>query len=257
MKVPVKKLEALEADRLDQTSDAVFVRALASGVCRALKIDPVPILERLPRSPIPRLNREERVVNTAFTVPTASRSWSLPDILTKPAAIGVIALVVGAGVLLLLPDSMSRLGRGEHVQVPVVNEPSPATAGTNMANVPVTTLTANPAEAASAPFVMAEASQAAAAGKSASAPAGPDVAGSASGLVAFHVRGSSWVEVTDSRGVVQLRKTLQSGERAAASGELPLSVIIGRADVTEVEVRGKPFALDTVAKENVARFEVK
>lgn len=39
MKVPVKKLEALEADRLDLLPDAVFVRALASSVCRTLKID--------------------------------------------------------------------------------------------------------------------------------------------------------------------------------------------------------------------------
>jgi len=151
MKVPVKKLEALEADRLDQTSDAVFVRALASGVCRALKIDAGPILERLPRSPIPRLDREERVVNAAFSVPMVSRSWSLPDLLTKPAAIGVIALVIGAGVLLLLPDSISLLGRGEHLQAPAVNETSTTTTGTagaNVASVSVIKQTVSPTEAA-------------------------------------------------------------------------------------------------------------
>ncbi len=47
MKVPVKKLEALEADRYEALPDAVFVRALASGVCRALKVDPEPILAKL------------------------------------------------------------------------------------------------------------------------------------------------------------------------------------------------------------------
>ena len=36
MKVPVKKLEALEADRLDLLPDAVFVRALAASVCRLI-----------------------------------------------------------------------------------------------------------------------------------------------------------------------------------------------------------------------------
>jgi cytoskeleton protein RodZ len=51
---------------------------------------------------------------------------------------------------------------------------------------------------------------------------------------------------------------LSQGETAGASGALPLSVIVGRADVTEVEVRGKPFSLDAVtSKDNVARFEVK
>ncbi|NJM43298.1 MAG: helix-turn-helix domain-containing protein [Brachymonas sp.] len=49
MKVPVKKLEALEADRLEDLPDAVFVRALASSVCRALKIDAAPILAKLPQ----------------------------------------------------------------------------------------------------------------------------------------------------------------------------------------------------------------
>ena len=55
MKVPVKKLEALEADRFDLLPDAVFVRALASSVCRNLKIDPAPILSRLPHQHVPRL----------------------------------------------------------------------------------------------------------------------------------------------------------------------------------------------------------
>ena len=48
MKIPVKKLEALESDRLELLHDSVFVRALASSVCRALKIDPAPVLAKLP-----------------------------------------------------------------------------------------------------------------------------------------------------------------------------------------------------------------
>ena len=36
LKVPVKKLEALEADDLEQLPDAVFARALAATVCRTL-----------------------------------------------------------------------------------------------------------------------------------------------------------------------------------------------------------------------------
>jgi cytoskeleton protein RodZ len=34
-------------------------------------------------------------------------------------------------------------------------------------------------------------------------------------------------------------------------------VVIGRADVTDVEVRGKTFSLAGIVKDNVARFEVK
>lgn len=260
MKVPVKKLEALEADRLDQTSDAVFVRALASSVCRALKIDAGPILEKLPRSPIPRLDRQERVVNAVFNAPSAARSWALPDLLKKPAVMGVVALLVGAGVLLLLPDSMPLMGRGDKVSAPVIQEMSQNqinSAGISSTNGSTTQSPVVVPEVPVVPPPVVDGTQAVAAVKPGSAPTGPDVAGSSSGLVAFHVRGSSWVEVTDSKGVVQLRKTLQPGERAAASGELPLTVVVGRVDMTEVEVRGKSFALDAVTKDNVARFEVK
>jgi len=76
-------------------------------------------------------------------------------------------------------------------------------------------------------------------------------------VLAFKARGTSWVEVTDAQGVVQLRRTLVTGETVGVSGALPLSVVVGRADVTDVMVRGKPFSLETVARENVARFEVK
>ena len=63
--------------------------------------------------------------------------------------------------------------------------------------------------------------------------------------------------MVDAKGVVQLSKTLSSGEVIGASGAIPLAVVIGRVDATDVEVRGKPFSLATVSKDNVARFEVK
>ena len=48
LKVPVSKLEALEADKYEALLDTVFVRALASSVCRTLKLDPVQVLSLLP-----------------------------------------------------------------------------------------------------------------------------------------------------------------------------------------------------------------
>jgi cytoskeleton protein RodZ len=73
----------------------------------------------------------------------------------------------------------------------------------------------------------------------------------------FRTKGPSWVEVRDAKGVVAMRKLLESGQWTGASGELPLQVTVGRVDQTEVQVRGKPFDLGPVAKDNVARFEVK
>ena len=73
----------------------------------------------------------------------------------------------------------------------------------------------------------------------------------------FAPSGPSWVEVTDAKGVVAVRRLLAAGEAAGASGALPLRVVIGRVDATEVQVRGKPFDLRPVSRDNVARFEVK
>jgi len=70
-------------------------------------------------------------------------------------------------------------------------------------------------------------------------------------------RGESWIEVTDAAGQPKLRKTIVEGEVIRVTGQLPLSVIVGRADVVSVSVRGKPFDLTPLARENVARFEVK
>ena len=61
----------------------------------------------------------------------------------------------------------------------------------------------------------------------------------------------------NAKGVVVVRKIITPGETVGASGTLPLAVVIGRADATEVQVRGKPFDLAPVARDNVARFEVK
>jgi cytoskeleton protein RodZ len=77
------------------------------------------------------------------------------------------------------------------------------------------------------------------------------------GLVLFKAKGPAWVEVVDAKGVVQLRKTLSAGEAVGASGVLPLSVVVGRVDALDVEVRGKAFSMASVVKDNVARFEVK
>jgi cytoskeleton protein RodZ len=54
-----------------------------------------------------------------------------------------------------------------------------------------------------------------------------------------------------------LRRTLAAGEVVGATGVLPMSAVVGRADNTQVEVRGKPLNLQPLSRDNVARFEVK
>jgi cytoskeleton protein RodZ len=79
----------------------------------------------------------------------------------------------------------------------------------------------------------------------------------ADSIVVFRTKGPSWVQVTDAGGTTVLRRLMAPGESAGAVGKLPLSVTVGSVQQTEVQVRGKPFDLAAVSRDNVARFEVK
>ena len=288
LKVPVKKLEALEADRFDLLPDAVFVRALASSVCRTLKIDALPVLQLLPQTSSPKLTYQGVGINAPFRAPGDGPRPSMWAQVSHPAVLGGLVLVLGALVLILLPAARS--GGADVKSEPVANasgaEPVKAPAETAVAELaiadpvkpaangqvtlpsstaPAARLEASPViaespAAAPAPVPAAVAPVAAKPAAAAASSAMVPLAGAAtpaSGIVVFSAKGNSWIEVTDSKGQVVLRRTLNAGETAAASGALPLNAVVGRADATQVQVRGKAFDLSGFAKDNVARFEVR
>ena len=247
LKVSVKKLEALETDRLDLLPDIVFVRALAASVCRALKIDPAPILERLPHTTVPRLKTDESGINAPFRASGEGSGLLFWNQLSRPFVLAVLGLLVGVLVLVFFPftqrtdvDSTPKSGIAA-----VISPLTTATPASMTTDNPVATgaVVASPA---SLPGVVTSA-----------VPVMVPGSGATTGMLVFKARGSSWVEVVDANGVVQVRKTMTDGEVVGASGVMPLSVVVGRADTTEVQVRGKPFDLTRIAKDNVARFEVK
>ena len=349
LKVPIKKLEALESGRIDLLPDSVFVRALASSVCRTLKLDPAPILANLPQTIAPRLTPDEAGINTPFRTPDDRGGSSWFEHVSRPALIAGLVLVLGALVLIFLPQSFtsrpapasrdaektqevfpltkgaganepasaaepvnampglasagpeSSSGNTELDKPPVVAQPArpiPSSSGPLAATpmrVPVPSAAlALPTASSPSPLAAASATRAAAsaARQSASAPkagvsaalaarpaasaAKPAMPASATvgamptsrtatqapiapgtGILSFQATGQSWVEVTDAKGQPVLRRTLQAGESVDVAGVPPLAVVIGRADATRLHVRGKPFDLQPVAKDNVARFEIK
>ncbi len=272
LKVPVKKIEALEADRYDALPDAVFVRALAASVCRTLKIEPQPVLDKLPGSSTPRLMTDASGINTPFRMSSDVASPSWRGLLSKPLFLGVIALLIGAAVLVFLPHIQTALSGLNESAVSLLaakeEAPIPGSAATPVPSnaTPDEAPIASPASApmqlsTSASLRLADATQTSIvfpSAPSAQDAARPTVNGPATGgLVVFNTRSESWVEVTDARGQVVLRRTLGAGQSAGASGTLPLAVVVGRADATQVSVRGQPMDLAAVSRDNVARFEVK
>jgi cytoskeleton protein RodZ len=276
LKVPVKKLEALEADRLDLLPDAVFVRALASSVCRTLKIDAAQVLALLPQTGKPRLDYQHASINTPFRAPSDGPGPSLLAQVSRPAILAGLLLLLGALVLIFLPGVQPQNTAAQPAAGPLPavalastptqpTEPPAASPAQDKPPVESAAVAAPAAEAAPAAPAMASGTTAmpalpaavplavVSASPAASAPG----ATSAAGIIVFTARGESWVEVTDAKGVVVLRRTLAAGEAAGASGALPLAAVVGRVDATQVQVRGRPFDLGPVSKDNVARFEVK
>ena len=91
------------------------------------------------------------------------------------------------------------------------------------------------------------------------APAGPaTTAAPGAGLaVAFTATERCWAEVVDASGSRRLYMMLEPGVRVTASGTPPLRVLLGRGDVTAVEIGGRAASIPTDAVRNsVARFEI-
>ncbi|RYG23534.1 MAG: helix-turn-helix domain-containing protein, partial [Burkholderiales bacterium] len=108
LKVPVRKLEALEGDRLEELPDAVFARALASSVCRALRIDSRPILALLPEGGATLVPQRDAGLNAPFRGVGDGPAPSVWSPFSRPAVVVVLLLLVGIVLLLLWPSA--RLG---------------------------------------------------------------------------------------------------------------------------------------------------
>jgi len=266
LKVPVAKLEALESDRYDLLPDIVFVRALASSVCRVLKIDAAPILAALPLSQMPKIKTDESGLNAAFndSASRAGRAWLAQ--LSKPLVIAVLILLVGILAIVFLPaktpnDSRSELLTGDKPQV-TLGTPTAAEVNAQPAVNPLLPASAAPLTLSSSLSVDLQATtpgQARTPGLNATVAtvATVEPVGNSGGLLTLQALGASWIEVVDAKGISHSRKTLTKDEVISVSGALPLTVVLGRADLVSVKVRGQPFDAVSIAKDNVARFEVK
>jgi cytoskeleton protein RodZ len=83
----------------------------------------------------------------------------------------------------------------------------------------------------------------------------PDAA--TSGPLRLLAKGNSWIEVKDADDAVVFRRTLINGESILLTGKLPLSVVLGRADLVSVWVRDQVLDTSSYTKDSVAHFEVK
>ena len=289
LKVPVKKLEALEGNRFDLLPDAVFARALAASVCRTLKIDTAPILALLPMTPLSRLAFPGASLNETFRSPGDSPGPSAWMQLSRPVVLAGLALMVGALVLVFLPaikagvnylkSTLANFSVASPASKIVLNPPESAVhlkSSVDISDSVVSGVASLPqalsdgvkpvgiqkpaginAPVPASIFETQGAMSVVTPGTPSSMFAGTASLPSTADVVVFTSTGESWVEATDARGQVVLRQMLNASETVGASGLLPLKVVVGRANVTQVQIRGNAVDLNPLSKDNVARFEVK
>ncbi len=265
IKVSVRKLELLEADRFDELPDATFTRALAQTVCRTLKLDAVSVLAKLPAAAGHRIEQ----VSEGLNAPFRDRSPRLDAVAWGPlikAAWAPLTLLALAAMIWLVPKGAVQSGyaavseRLATLRVSEAAQKPPTTPSEGVAaEVPEGAASASE-RAGTQPAVETVFSAPPAA--SGVAPDGPPatatgLAAAAGGALELRATAESWVEVKDVGDRVLLSRTLQPGEAVSLDGTAPMKVKIGNAAVTEVRFRGKPVDLLPVTSENIARLELK
>jgi cytoskeleton protein RodZ len=243
LKISVQRLQAFEQDQFEKGPNLQIGRAMVASVARFLGLDPHSLLAQLPQ-PAPQ--------GAALGMQEAARGFSQQPRLTMhrdaqghvPSVWWVaLALVVLAALLYFYPQMAQmylRAPTAAHPEIAAPAAPIPQ-AGPQEA---LGQSASNPSPLASLPAVAVAPDPGASAVKLAQS------------VLLLKARGSTWIEVTDAKGALLLRRTLAAAEVVEVGGDLPLSVVVGRADHTEVVVRGVPFPLDTHTQDNVARFKV-
>lgn len=290
LKVPVYKLQALEEDHWDVLTDSVFTRSLALSVCRLLQIPPEPVLAGLPKHEAAKLATNPEGINAQFkekslrSLMSPSQDSGASNAIKVAAAL-LIAVAGGVGLYVVPQWQTGQASDVDAVtaeegsaqeplfmpnppaerEAPATEQPAAAKADVGSAAAEAAVAVKTPTSAAEDKGSVADAAAAAAApAVPAAAPvaepvaAKPAAAASNRHVLRFVASAESWVQVRDAQQQVVMEKILKAGDvfEEAPAGR-PLQVVVGNAGATKLEIDGAAFDLAAVAKNNVARFEVK
>lgn len=288
IKVAPARLEALEADDYRHMPDTTFARALAQAVCRALKVDPVPVLALMPDSFHSRLERVDEGLNAPFREHGAGLADVAPAALWRhPVLWLAVALLAGAAAFMWWPRMHLDTGAeptppgAEPIgaaSAPLVAGAAsdPAATGSAMTGgvAPAVPAAAAEGDSGNPATVLGSAAPASAVAQApaptgalpilASAPSVPTAAaGLAGGAPAAAGQGTgpqvravqdSWVQVTDGSGKVWVARTMPAGEQLAFSGPPPWKLRIGNAAGTELSFGGQTIDLKALTRDNTVRL---
>lgn len=270
LKIPLRKLEALEEGRHADMPGATFERALAQAACRVLKIDSKAVLAQLPQLGGNTLEQMGGGINAPFRERQGRGEGADAGAFLRPIVLLPVLLAAAALALFYLPAEFLshlprlNLGGGEGASAPVAS----ASDGTSTTTVAL----AQPgpdAASATAPGAAppAPASAVAPGASQATVPAPATAAAvdevlahpSAEPSIPVQVTAgeSSWIEVVDAQGHTLLSRTVMPGESVGLDGLLPMKVKVGNARATRLTLRGENVDLGPYTRDNVARLDLK
>lgn len=276
LKVPVRQLEALEADELDPAKGPVFYRGLASSVCRHLQIDAAPILALLPHASaqLHPLRSTIEPLGVKGSGVISSQHWG--RLVSSKVFWGAALMLLLTAAFLWLPSPsqwtwlddvkslMADEGVSQEVSEPIVQtpafaavEPSTPVDVTTAAAPPTSVDAAATAAVAPAAGLNPQVQSAPLAKPASSTPAAVAVRSDAAPEWVFSATGDSWLEVRNAQKAVVWTGVIKAGESARIQTPLPVSVVVGHAQVVTATLRGQPFDLKPHTQVTVARFEVK
>jgi cytoskeleton protein RodZ len=263
VKLPAKRVEALEAERWDELPDGPFLRGFLRNVARALDLDAASLTARVDDSLMRSRNPESILVapgSTRATLPR--RSGPLED------RHGGRKLVYGAFVFAIVAaliawsgtesfDRVIATGRGL-LQGGSVASSTPTTKSEPAPAIDAAAQVANPAETlpvAAAPTTLADATPASTGSGSPATTSPASTSTSASPLaLSFHFTEDCWVEVRDAEGKVLTKSLNTAGSDRAIEGEAPYSLIVGNAKGVDLHFRGQAVDLGPYTRDQVARL---
>jgi cytoskeleton protein RodZ len=280
LKIPLRRLDALENGRHAELQGPTFERALAQAACRVLKVDPKPVLALLPQHENNTLERVTDGINTPFRDGQGGRAFELPSLM-HPWVLVVVLLIAAAAAMFLVPE-----GWFAHATRPLVDglaasapaeAPAPASASASASDaapavaadaaasdVPAESSPVGEStlEAAGLPPARAASGAQSPAAVSATAAQGVDevlahVAAEPAIPLQVIATADSWVEIVDAKGRTLLSRTVVAGESVGLDGVLPMHVKIGNASGTHLKLRGDNVDLTSSTRDNVARLVVK
>lgn len=268
LRMSVQQIDALERGDYSRLPKGTFLRGFVKSYAKLVNVEPAEALRVLEQTH--EAGRRPDIVVPTQNIKMAAPGEPYDSAKTRVYLALVLVAAIGAGLAywwLEIRPQQGEVSQRLPVKVSPVAVPAPVPATPPASDVVVgdATKASDSSGAAAAdsaatmqpvapapltestvPLVKTEAAK----------PAAP-VIPKGSGSLRFAFSGESWVEVVEASGKTLVSRRYRSGENETVVGKLPVSVVIGNANLTTVHFNDVAFDLVPHTRVSVARFTLK